>query len=140
MRARLKPGFPAHVVDQVIEALAVRDLVDDTGFARMWRDSRTSMNPRSASAIRRELMAKGVPPEIATEAVREVDDPESAYRAGLKHARRLDSADSPTFRRKLWGYLQRRGFSASVARQTIDLLWNERHTSGGGSPDEAVGS
>ena len=105
---------------------AEQSLVNDAEFARVWRQSRESSNPRSATAIRRELLSKGVSRDIADEASRDVDDRESAYRAGVKHARRLEDLDSETFRRRLWGFLMRRGFSRSLARETVDRLSDER--------------
>ncbi|MCH8206874.1 MAG: regulatory protein RecX [Chloroflexi bacterium] len=126
VRSRLRRRFPHSLAERVIESLAEQSLVDDSKFARMWRDSRDSTNPRSAMAIRRELLSKGVSRDIADEATREVDDRDSAYRAGIKHARRLEEADFRTFRRRLWGYLMRRGFSGSLVRDTVARLWDER--------------
>ncbi|MDP6402581.1 MAG: regulatory protein RecX [SAR202 cluster bacterium] len=130
VRTRLRRSFPADVVDQVIDDLTERSLVDDSSFAKLWRDSRDSFNPRSATAIKRELISKGVAGDLAQRTVDDLDDMDSAYRAGLKHARRLERADLSTYRRRLWGYLQRRGFSSSVTRQTIARLLDERR--GGG--------
>ena len=125
VRARLLRSFPSDVVEQVIEHLVERDLVDDARFADLWRDSRESLNPRSASVIKRELIERGVARDIAEVTVQEVDDQENANRAGMKLARRLEEADFPAFRRKLWSYLQRRGFSGSVARNTTRELWDQ---------------
>ena len=111
-------------------ALRERDLVDDSRFAKLWRDSRDSMKPRSASAIRRELMGKGVAVEVAEEAVRDLDDYRSAHLAGASLARRMEQADQSTFRHKLWGHLRRRGFSPSVTNQSIARLWDEFHRDG----------
>ena len=133
VRNRLRGRFPPHVVEQVIESLEEQALVDDSKFAKLWRDSRDSLNPRSASTIRRELISKGVASDTAEAAVDNMDDEDSAYRAGLKPARRLQSADLPLFRRRLWGHLRRRGFSDSVARRTIARLWDE-HRSAPGQP------
>ena len=103
--------------------------MDDASFAKLWRDTRETLNPRSAAAIKRELILKGVASELAKSAVQDLDDRDSAYRAGLKPARRLAQSDFSTFQRRLWGYLQRRGFSPSVTRETIDRLWEEREGS-----------
>ena len=130
VRARLRRRYSAPVVEQVVSSLVERELLDDTKFAELWRDSRASLNPRSATAIRRELTAKGVARDIADEAVRGMDDVDSAYRAGLKLARRLAQADLSTYRRRLWAYLRRRGFGESVVRSTIGRLWEERRTGG----------
>ena len=125
VRSRLRRSSPPHLADQVIDDLKERGLVDDAMFARMWRDSRESLKPRSAWAIKRELIAKGVDDALAAKTVEAVDDEESAYRAALSPARRLRGADFTTFHRRLWGYLRRRGFSDSVCRHTLDRLWNE---------------
>jgi regulatory protein len=138
VRARLRRGFPSGVVESVIESLAERSLLDDGKFARLWSNNRDALNPRSAAAIRRELISKGVPRDDAEAAVSDLDDQDSAYRAGLKPARRLQQGDFPTFRRKLWGYLRRRGFSESVTRHTIGRLWDERPGSPSGPPGDEV--
>ena len=52
-----------------------------------------------------------------------LDDEESAYRAGLRAAASLADADYTTFRRRLQGYLYRRGFSQAVIRRTANQLW-----------------
>ena len=127
VRLRLRRRFPDPVIEQVIERLSEQSLVDDSEFARLWKESRDSSSPRSSAAIRRELLLKGVDRDIAESAVHDMDDDDSAYRAGLKLTRRLPKKDFQTFRRKLWGYLQRRGFSHSVARLTVQRLWEESH-------------
>ena len=81
---------------------------------------------------------KGIDSDLAEVATRELDDHDSAYRAGLKHSRRLQRDDFATFRRRLWGFLRRRGFDYSVSKQVIGRLWNERQRCDGTVP-EAVG-
>ena len=130
VQTRLRRRFPAPIVREVIDSLREQDLLNDPTFARQWKEHRVSFSPRSASAIKRELISKGVAREIAEASVRDADDADSAYRAGLKHARRLHRDSRDSFRRKLWGYLQRRGFSSAVTRQTIARLWDERPVPG----------
>lgn len=128
LRARLRGRFPADVVQRVMETLREGGLLDDAAFARLWKSSRDSLNPRSGAAIKRELIDKGIARDVAEAAVADSDDRDAAYRAALKWSRRLADADFPTFRRRLWGYLQRRRFSASISRQTIARLWEERQS------------
>jgi regulatory protein len=125
VRSRLRRSFPPPTADQVIDDLKERGLLDDATFARLWKDSRETLRPRSAWAIKRELVSKGVDDGLAAETVQDVDDEESAYRAALSPARRLRAADFATFHRRLWGYLRRRGFSDLVCRHTLDRLWTE---------------
>ena len=119
-------------------ALKAQKLVDDPTFARLWTQSRESSKPRSGWAVKRELIAKGVEAGLADEAVRDIDDEESAYRAGLGQARKVGGADLPTFRRRLWGYLQRRGFSQSVSRGTINRLWEDLGSEGRSRTEEEL--
>jgi regulatory protein len=113
-------------VEKVVSDLAAQGLLDDARFAQLWADSRVASKPRSSATIRRELVFKGVSRDLAEAAIGDIDDRENAYRAGLKLARRLGGSDFPTFRRRLWGYLMRRGFSQSLARHTVTRLWDER--------------
>ena len=131
VRSHLQRRYPAHVIEQVVESLIRDHHLDDVKFADLWRYSRDSFKPRSAAAIRRELISKGIARDIADAAVSDVDDQDSAYRAGLKLARRLDHDDAPKFQRRLWGYLKRRGFADSVVRNTIARLRDEGQDSPG---------
>ena len=127
VRTRLQRRFPAPVVERVIESLAEGALIDDSRFAELWKESRNSHRPRSSTTIRRELISKGIARDIAEAVVGDLDDDESAHRAGLKMTRRLADADFPTFKRRLWAYLQRRGYSPSVVRRAILQLWDRQH-------------
>ena len=125
VRAHLHRRFSATLSQRVVESLKEDSLLDDSAFALLWKESRVSHRPRSAWAIKRELAAKGVRKGLAENAVRDVDDYDTAYRAGLKLAGKLEEADIRIFHRRLWGYLQRRGFSDSVSRRTINRLWDD---------------
>lgn len=126
LRTRLNRRFLSPVVDQVLRSLKQRSLVNDQEFAMLWAQSRDRHKPRSAAAIRRELVSKGVAPDTAADAVSIVDDEESAARAGARFARRLEGADFASFHRRLRGHLQRRGYSSGVTRRTAASLWEEQ--------------
>ena len=126
LRTRLNRRFPSGTVDQVVRSLKQRSLVNDREFAMLWAESRNRQKPRSAAAIRRELVSKGVAPDTADSAASIVDDEESAIRAGTRFARRMVDADFALFRRRLGGYLQRRGYSGGLTRRTVSRLWEEK--------------
>ncbi len=125
VRTRLLGRFSHGVVEQALEDLMRQGLIDDSRFAQLWTENRDTHRPRSAAAIKRELSQKGVPRDVAEAAVAGVDDHESAYRAGARRARQLDGSDHATFQRRLWGYLQRRGYSSSVTRRAVEKLWDD---------------
>ena len=86
VRRRLEAKYPVLVAESVVQRLREQGLLDDTSFAQEWTRSRVSHRPRSAKAIRRELLGKGVDRDTAQAAVETLDDEESAYRAGLRAA------------------------------------------------------
>ena len=49
----------------------------------------------------------------------------NAYQAGSKYAAKLPVEDAGAFRRKLGGFLHRRGFEGDVLGQTVEQLWRE---------------
>jgi regulatory protein len=73
-----------------------------------------------------ELRQKGVTGEIVKQSVSAIDDEESAYRVALAKTRRLDNIDYPDLRKRIGGYLQRRGFSYEIIHRTIEKIWQER--------------
>jgi regulatory protein len=118
-------GFNGDSVAVVLTKLKGQGLVDDLAFARFWQENRRSFRPRSQQLTRRELRQKGVSPDIIDRVVSELDDEDSAYRAAVNKARRLDTADYESFRRKLGQFLQHRGFSYGLIKTTVARVWQE---------------
>ena len=119
VRRRLKRSFEPHIVEQALTRLEGQGYLDDTAFARLWRESREAHRPRSAALMVRELVEKGVSREVAQEAVKDLDDKANAYRAAQRRLRSLQGLDYVAFRRSLAGYLGRRGFSPTVINCTM---------------------
>ena len=105
--------------------LREQGLVNDVDFAQFWQDNRQSFSPRSRWLTRLELRRKGVAEEIIDQVVSAASDDDSAYRAALGRARRLPVSDYQGFRRRLGGYLKRRGFSYGVINNTVEQLWQQ---------------
>lgn len=124
LRLRLKRQFPTDVVEQALARLKAAGLIDDAAFARSWRESRDSHNPRSSALLKRELLRKGVPEDIANSTTEDLDNETSAYKAASKLATKLSRDSYLLFRRKLWSYLTYRGFSSGVIGRTIERLWS----------------
>jgi regulatory protein len=126
LRQRLtRRGFTLDSIDRVIIELKRLKLVDDDAFAAFWRDNRESFSPRSKALTRKELKQKGLSDDIVDRAVSSINDEDSAYRAALRKAGRLSRSDYQSFRRRLGGYLQRRGFNYGVIEHTVRQVWQE---------------
>ena len=126
-RERLyRRGFDGDNVEAVIAKLREQGLLDEVAFAQFWKDNRESFSPRSQWLTKLELRRKGVAGDIIDQVVDAIDDEDSAYRAALGKARKLPLSDYQGFRRRLGGYLKRRGFDYGVINHTIERMWQER--------------
>jgi len=127
-----RPERSAEAVDRVLARLERMNLLDDRAFADFWAEQRERFSPRAAYAVSQELRARGVDRDTADSAVDPEGDAERALEAGRARARSLTSLDYPTFRARLGPFLQRRGFSYGIVRDTVRALWEELH---GDRPD-----
>ncbi len=119
-----RKGFDAETVEAELERLRRVGLVDDRAFARFWVENRTAFRPRSRRALQTELRRKGIPPAIIQEVLREAspDERALALRLARKRARQLQGLDPLTFRRRLAGYLIRRGFDGELVMEVLQAL------------------
>ncbi len=122
-----KKKIAAEVIAQVIARLTDAGLLDDAAFAKYWVENRENFKPRAARALRFELKRKGLANTDIAEAVGEIDESESAYRAGLARAQRWRDLERRAFLEKLIAFLVRRGFSYEVAKHAAGRAWNECH-------------
>jgi regulatory protein len=115
-------AVPDTTADRVIERLVEASLIDDRAFAELWIENRMDFRPRSRYALRVELQRKGIDRQIIEEALTGVDDQVAAEKAARIAARRWRQSPPDEFRRKVMGYLQRRGFSYPVCDQVVGGL------------------
>jgi len=126
VRERLQQrGFDNQSIEATLTRLKEQALIDDTAFARFWKDNRQTFSPRSQWLTRVELSRKGIATDTIDGVVSEIDDQESAYRAALNKAHRLPRSDRSNFRRRLSYYLKNRGFNYEVINHTVERLWQE---------------
>jgi len=117
----IQKGFSIEEVDRVIERLKKANLVHDQEYARMWVENRNEFHPRSQRLMRYELKNKGVEENLIETALAEsAEDNILAEKAAAKYARKLDLNDHLVFRKRLSGYLARRGFSYHTIVTVVD--------------------
>jgi regulatory protein len=112
-------------IDDILARLVRTGLVSDHDFAQFWVENREAHHPRGARALRSELRQKGIAGEIIESALGAVDEEASALEAAQRVVRRLEHLDEQTFRRRLLGLLQRRGFGYDISKRVTDRLWKE---------------
>ena len=126
IRIRLRrEDLESDTIDDLVDELAERGLLDDADFARAWVGSRIGLRPKGIFLIRRELREKGVD-EAHVDAALAQDYPgELEVARPLAEARSAALADEgwAQFRQKLGAYLQRRGFSNDTIERLVDEGW-----------------
>jgi regulatory protein len=124
-RALQKKGIPETVEEQVIASLRESAMVDDARFAGVWVENRTEFRPRGSRALRMELRQKGVQDSEIDRALEGLDEEWLALQAGRKQVRRYRGLEYDEFRRKIYGFLARRGFDYETIRSVAPIVWEE---------------
>jgi len=124
VRERLtRRGHDAASVEGTIRSALDAGLLDDRAFAKLWVADRLWHHPLSRSALEQELREKGIDRSIAVAeldaqypAVREVD---VARDLASERFERLRGIELERRRRRVAGYLMRRGFRQGL---TLDVI------------------
>lgn len=128
-QALARRDTPADVAEEVIARFKDVGLIDDQSFARDLTTTRLVVQRRGAIRIRQELRSKGVPDEIAQEAVAGIDagdELEAAKAFAIKKMRSYQRLEPLLAKRRLYGALARRGFSADVVRQATEWAMTDQ--------------
>jgi regulatory protein len=130
-------GFGAARIDACLDRLETRGLLDDQAVAAAFVRDRLRHRPRGTARLVTELRAKGLDSDTALETIERVFDDEGASDAELAREaaegwiRRQGAAtvaalvDDPgpardKARRRLYGYLARRGFRGDALNVAMD--------------------
>ena len=115
-------AVPEDVATRVLDRFTEVGLVDDQAFAASWVRSRHATRGLSRRALSHELRQKGIDPDLAAEAVEEVDDAAEHGAAELLVARKLPAMrglDPQVQTRRLVGMLARKGYPSGLALQVV---------------------
>ena len=139
IRDRLaRKGFAEPAVEAAIERLAGWGYLNDGDFARRWVENRTEHRPRGSRLLAQELRHKGIDRELIGETLEEADLDElaAALQAGERKAQSYAKLESAVAKRRLSGFLARRGFAGGTVRQATEQLLGERFEDDGEPLDE----
>ncbi|KPJ50084.1 hypothetical protein AMJ40_03875 [candidate division TA06 bacterium DG_26] len=116
-------GYGSHIIDTLVRSLKEVDLIDDLNYARSWVRNRSTSSPRGALLLRRELKMKGIEASVIHEVMEEFkqiyDEGELLAEVAEKRAKQMSGLDSLTRKRRLFGYLLRRGFTLDEVKRVV---------------------
>ena len=116
-------GYDSAAAEEVVGALVEGRFVDDRRYAAAFAREKSSLAGWGPVKIRTTLLARGVPREVAVEALGEID----ADRAAAKLEKVLEAKwrtlqDDPQGRLKLIRFALSRGYDYDPLRPLIDRL------------------
>lgn len=127
-----KHEMPEAVIQNTLQRLQDAGLLSDHDFARTWVENRNTFRPRGWRALRMELRQKGLSESVIDATLQETTDEEDlALQAAQKYLRKVHGLDWMEFRKKLGGFLGRRGFPYEVIASVMRQVWQQEHPSGG---------
>lgn len=127
-RLLIKKGEPQADVDAAIERLQAAGLLDDANFARQFTRSKVLGPGLSRRRLHQELTRRGLNRELSSDAIEAVfveegvDESATIERVARKKLRTLSKLDVDTQRRRLYGFLARRGYDSDDIARTIRLV------------------
>jgi regulatory protein len=115
--------FNDAIIEAVLADLARLGYVNDRQFAREWTRSRIELRGFGRRRIGQELRNKGIGRELIQEAFAEFLSDETeieiAKRVAGKKLNTMKSLDRETRRRRMAGFLERKGFSFEIIREVL---------------------
>jgi regulatory protein len=123
-RLRLK-GVEDTAAGRVLDRLQAAGLINDEAYARQWIKSKTRSGALGRRRIAAELARRGVPRDTAEEALAEeasADESEAVAELARRKAAAYRGLARDAARRRLAGFLSRRGFALEDVLRAVDAV------------------
>ncbi len=127
MERRLaREGFSEKAIETTVEELIDSGHIRDRKYAENWIVRRLKSNPRGKTLLKHELLDKGVDRETAEQVVAQVeteDEATLALQIAQKRVKQYRQLPVHVAKRRLHGFLARRGFGSEVVRQVLEQIF-----------------
>jgi len=123
----LGKDYNHEIVSRTLTRLEEVGLLDDRAFAKAWVEFRVKSKGMGERLLERELHQKGIKKEIIRGAVEGLgDEGERALSLALARVERLKGLDKETAKRRLAGFLQRKGYAGEVVYDVVRKAFEEK--------------
>lgn len=117
-----KKRFSNQIINRVVKKLTELKFLNDEEFAKMWIEERQRTRGKSKFALKLELLNKGLDEDMFEPLLKGAeDDFETAKTLFEKKKEKFANLSKFEFKKKMSGFLQRKGFSFEV----INKLFKE---------------
>ena len=125
-RQLAREGFSASAIETSIEELIRSGHIRDRKYAENWIVRRQKSNPRGKTLLKHELVDKGIDRETAEQVVATVeieDEAKVALQIAQKRVKQYRRLPTQVAKRRLHGFLARRGFGSEIVRQILEQIF-----------------
>jgi regulatory protein len=141
----LGEGYGAAAAEAAVDRLAELGILDDAAFARNWVERVVVEHHEAPAKAQAALISRGIDPRLVEAALEEVaaEDATFARAMSLGETRlRVLRGAEPAVRRKLAGFLARRGYDPETVHEVVTRLlplgWSEEGNSNAEAPRLSV--
>ena len=121
-----RESFSADAIETSIAELIRSGHIRDRKYAENWIVRRQKSNPRGKTLLKRELVDRGIDKETAEQVVAQVeteDETKVALQIAQKRAKQYKRLPTHVAKRRLHGFLARRGFGSDIVRQVLAQIF-----------------
>lgn len=122
-------GYSSAITDTVVAWLQELGYIDDVRFATEWIEGRLRTKPMGRRRLLQELHQKGLDPELIETVLEQfaadIDELTLARKLAKERIRHYWGEETQAARRKLAGFLQRRGFTLDVISTAVNEILEE---------------
>lgn len=120
-----RKGISEENIDIIIKELIVSGHIRDQQYAEKWVQRRLKSNPRGRKLLKQELVDKGVDKETAEQVLSGVKtevEEKLAIQIAKKQVKMYRKLPNDTAKRRLHGFLGRRGFESDIIIRVINQV------------------
>ena len=121
-----REGFSADAIETSIAELIRSGHIRDRKYAENWIVRRQKSNPRGKTLLKHELVDRGIDKETAEQVIARVeveDERKVALQIAQKRVKQYKRLPTHVAKRRLHGFLARRGFGSDIVRQVLEQIF-----------------
>ena len=129
LRIKLKQKrYETELINEVLDDLKKKNFLDDTKFAEMFVEEKMKLKLWGEQKLRSELVKRGIKSEIITDVLaNKISEEEKLNNAMIIASKKYDtlknrSVDKDVIKRKLFTFLNSRGYNYDVIKEVYDEL------------------
>lgn len=120
-----KKGYPGEQTEEALRRLSLMGYLDDKALASSLSRQARETKSLGLRGAREYLNRMGVPREFARTALEDYDEAPGAAKVISKKSRSMEGVRPEVKRRRLYGALSRKGFSAETIRKALKIFGEE---------------